>query len=450
MLLFVPKSTRATGVVPEPVRKPRFGCIFIPTHSVYRRAKEKARAGRATLTDQPSSAFLNDLPEGSPKEEDSTVVVKSEVFPNETVLADLPSEDSKEHLNASLSPLSQSHASPTHIPSPPQLRVITDTSAYDWNAANSPVEPPPDSAASHVSTGLPPFSAGTTAVNKRLAGIDVGPEGLYSLRRGSLPITSAFNHQQLSAEFESLDPFVRRCSVDASLQRLASHPYANVARAKNSALYGTGFGVVPHNAIGSNGVPFFGPEQYHRNSRLHHVPNRLQRRFVSSSALSSAAQYGASLPPHAAYVRRLSMDSRPSRLGPMQRTHYSPSPSPLSTYSATVRASLPEPHLYSLAPRSVASPLPGPLPQPGFQFGAASSSTPSIASPSSADSERNSPDSLKSFSFGGEEEGDPSPPYEAYSSRFGSVASIATSESSVHSVYYGSTVDRMERRDSSW
>jgi hypothetical protein len=87
---------------------------------------------------------------------------------------------------------------------------------------------------------------------------------------------------------------------------------------------------------------------------------------------------------------------------------------------------------------------------PGFQFGAASSSTPSIASPSSIDSERNSPDSVRSFPFGGDEENQPSPPYDTYTSRFSSVASIATSESSLNSGYYGGLTADQDRRDSTW
>jgi hypothetical protein len=71
-----------------------------------------------------------------------------------------------------------------------------------------------------------------------------------------------------------------------------------------------------------------------------------------------------------------------------------------------------------------------------------------MASPSSGDSERNSPDSVRSFTFRGDDE-----EYDAYS-RFGSIASIATSESSINSSYYaeigGAAVDHHsaeERRD---
>jgi len=128
------------------------------------------------------------------------------------------------------------------------------------------------------------------------------------------------------------------------------------------------------------------------------------------------------LPPHFAQ-QRLSVDSRAvSR------------PRLLTPYHAAVRASLPDQHLYAITSRPLVSPIPGPLPAPGYQFGVASST-----SPESIDSERNSPDSLRSFPFRADEFDDES--HDAYS-RFGSVASIATSDSS----YYSELPN--ERRDS--
>jgi hypothetical protein len=98
------------------------------------------------------------------------------------------------------------------------------------------------------------------------------------------------------------------------------------------------------------------------------------------------------------------------------------------------RASLPDHRLYAVTSRVVGSPIPGPLPSPNFSFGAAS--TPSMASPSSADSERNSPDSLRSFSYpGNEDDGLSSPGFDSYH-RFNSIASVATSDSSVNSSYF--------------
>ena len=234
---------------------------------------------------------------------------------------------------------------------------------------------------------------------------------------------------------DAFDPLLRRSSVDASLQRLALNPFASLARAKNSALYGPGFGVAIPGAPSNGSI-----RHHHQLNRLpysNHNPLH-QRRGVSNSF--------ASLPQHAS-MRRLSMDSRHLRFTSMSRTHQTPSPSPLTPYNAVIRASLPG-HPYTISSRPVASPIPGPLPSPGFSFGAAS--TPPMASPSSGDSERNSPDSVRSFTFRGDDED-----YDAYS-RFGSIASIATSESSINSSYYaeigGPAVDHhsAEERRGSW
>lgn len=307
--------------------------------------------------------------------------------------------------------------------SPPQLHLITDATKFSWQ--NSPVEPPPESATPPIRPPTSSFiSAGNNAYNS----------DLYAHRRGSLPAAAFFPPGQSSESpmMDAFDPLLRRSSVDASLQRLALNPFANLARAKNSALYGPGFGVaIP-------GAPSNGPRHHHQLNRLPYNHHPLhQRRGVSSSV--------ASLPQHAS-MRRLSMDSRPHRFSSISRTHQTPSPSPLTPYNAVIRASLPD-HLYTISSRTVASPIPGPLPSPGFSFGAAS--TPPMASPSSGDSERNSPDSVRSFTFRGDDED-----YDAYS-RFGSIASIATSESSINSSYYaeigGPAVDHHsaeERRDS--
>ena len=255
-----------------------------------------------------------------------------------------------------------------------------------------------------------------------------GADDFYSHRRGSLP-ANAFPPEP-SAESphpDSFDPLVRRRSIDTSLQRLASNPFASLARAKNSALYGPGFGVsTPGRHHQLNRSPYGHPSQRRGPSQL------------------------AAMPQHAS-LRRLSMDSRSVRMP--SRLNQSPSPSPLTPYNAVVRASLPD-HLFPVTSRQVVSPIPGPLPVPGFSFGA--------ASPSSGDSERNSPDSLQSFTFRSEDNDEDGAlsHYEAYS-RFGSIASIATSDSSINSAYLSelgggavdhlATVDvRAEDRRSSW
>ncbi|KAG5727835.1 Homeobox protein HD-10, partial [Termitomyces sp. T112] len=67
------------------------------------------------------------------------------------------------------------------------------------------------------------------------------PANLHTHRRGSLPV-NAFPTADFSLDsslLDDLDPLARRCSVDASLQRLANNPFAPLARAKNGAIYGS-------------------------------------------------------------------------------------------------------------------------------------------------------------------------------------------------------------------
>ena len=213
-----------------------------------------------------------------------------------------------------------------------------------------------------------------------------------------------------------LDPLARRRSVDASLQRLASNPYAPLARAKNGAVFGPRFGVAS-------------PGRHHQLSR---VPYGYQTQRHGLPYYPS---------PHV-NVRHSSMDSRASRFPP--RGPSSPSPAAISPYLA-VRASLPDQSLYTVTSRTIASPIPGPLPSPNFSFGAAS--TPSMASPSSGDSERNSPDSLRSFSFTGEDDEEGvSSSYNSYS-RFGSTVSIASEASSYYAEIGGPGVEQAPTPD---
>ena len=373
--------------------------VSLPTTSYYpnclfnlfvRRAKEKLKVGKSSpgsKTTTPSSPFDLSNHELRP--------IKDEIVCLDSLVT---SPDTPDHFDAySKSP------SPSNT-SPPQLRLITDSSSSSWN--NSPLEPPDSST---FATRLNVFP---------------GSNDLYH-RRGSLP-ANAFPPDPSQSPPDSFDPLVRRRSIDTSLQRLASNPFASLARAKNSALYGPGFGVSLPGRIPQLNLSPYG-----------HPP---QRRGMSHLAPT---------PQHAG-LRRLSMDSRSGRIA--SRLNLSPS---LTPYNAVVRASLPD-HLFPVPSRQVASPIPGPLPAPGFSFGAASDASPT---PSSGDSERNSPDSLQSFTFRSEDN-DEDGHYEAYS-RFGSIASIATSDSSINSSYFselgGAAVDhlakpdvRAEDRRSSW
>ncbi|KAJ7924964.1 hypothetical protein B0H13DRAFT_1976956 [Mycena leptocephala] len=212
---------------------------------------------------------------------------------------------------------------------------------------------------------------------------------MIQTRRGSLPINALSSYG--STLVDPLDPLARRRSVDASLVRLAANPYAGIARAKNSALLAT-----QRLSHGRRGQYMQRPGLPHRST----------------------------VPAHQ-HTRHASMDARGFRMPP------SPSPSPLSPYHA-VRASLPDHSLYPVSSRSIAAPIPGPLPSPGFSFGVANS-TP--------ESDRNSPVDFGGFSR-----------LRSYQmSRFGSIAS----ESSATSAYFsdvGSTGEapdfRSARRES--
>ncbi|KAJ7045668.1 hypothetical protein C8F04DRAFT_939973 [Mycena alexandri] len=219
-------------------------------------------------------------------------------------------------------------------------------------------------------------------------------------RRGSLPVNAlSYGGNPL---VDPLDPLARRRSVDASLVRLAVNPYAGIVRAKNSLL---------------------------ATQRLSHG-RRNNNQYPTRPGMS----HRATVPAH---TRHASMDSRGYRIPP------SPSPSPLSPFHA-VRASLPDHHLYPVSSRSIAAPIPGPLPSPGFSFGMPNASS---------DGDRNSPVDFGGFSFGprddADTEDDGSASYQM--SRFSSIAS----ESSATSAYFsdvGSTGEvpdyRSARRES--
>ncbi|KAG6836850.1 hypothetical protein H0H93_002291 [Arthromyces matolae] len=263
------------------------------------------------------------------------------------------------------------------------------------------IQPPPTQPSTvsqpkiHIVTQPIP-SAQETAVESRAH----YPGTLYAYRRGSLPVNAfpSTEHSLDSPSLDKFDPLARRRSVDASLQRLATNPYAPLARAKNGAIFGP-------RAVASIRRPLC-RTPLNPTPRITSMPYRLDMRRASMGNFQVSPQSTAS-----------------------------PSPSPLSAYHG-VRASLPEQNLYAVSSRTVSPPIPGPLPSPNFSFGAAS--TPSMVSASSGDSERYSPDPLHPFTYRefdqDEDEGTPASYYS--SSRFGSITSIATSDSSFGSAYY--------------
>ncbi|KAF8070589.1 hypothetical protein FPV67DRAFT_1779916 [Lyophyllum atratum] len=323
-----------------------------------RRAKEKTKAGKPVKSEKTDTDQLE-----SPDDADC-----SSDSPLATQRSPLESEPQD----------SSSQSSSPDCASPPNLQVITEPSPTSW--AESPIDP---------------------------HSLYVDPS-LHLYRRGSLPV-NAFPATELSPnsppQSDMFDPFARRLSVDASLQRLANNPYAHLARAKNGAIYGPRAIAPRHRPIGRS--PYAPPP-----------------RVTSSASM-----------PYRLDVRRASMGN--FRISPQSTA--SPSPSPLSPYHG-VRASLPDHNLYAVTSRTVPSPIPGPLPSPNFSFGAAS--TPSMVSGSSGDSERNSPDSAQAYAYResehDEDEGTPASYYSL--SRFGSITSIATSDSSLNSAYYPEVV----------
>ncbi|KAJ3803307.1 hypothetical protein GGU11DRAFT_740008 [Lentinula aff. detonsa] len=327
-----------------------------------RRAKEKNKVGKS------AAAAAKDIDE--PRE--PVAPIESILLPQSTFPRDSPE----------LGDSSSQESSPTGT-SPPQLHVSIDSSIPSWQS--SPLVTPDDSRPS-------------------------GELDMCLIRRGSLPVDVFYNDDGSAAwppSVAHLDSFARRRSVDASLYRLAANPYANLARAKNSALSGSRF---PGHVNG---------------------PFSLSR----SSSTSSDFTNHPPMPHHQGglHVRRSSADSRAYRLSP-HGIPVSPSPSPMSAYhSSTIRSSLPDTRLFAFSTRPISSPLPGPLPSPDYSFGIASSMS-SITSP---DSERNSPDNSHGLLFRGEdletEDDATSASYGGYS-RFGSITSI-TSDSS-NSAYY--------------
>ncbi|KAJ7091239.1 hypothetical protein C8R44DRAFT_416289 [Mycena epipterygia] len=305
-----------------------------------RRAKEKTKASKGALN---KSALTKDVDSPSPRSSEDPDNCESpvEVLPE---------------LSMSSSP------SPTGT-DPPRLHVVTDSADSSWQG--SPVIETPEDPAFE----LPSLH-------------------MVASRRGSLP-ANALTHSGYGPPLvDPLDPLARRRSVDTSLVRLASNPYAQLARAKNNAL----------------------ATQRLSHGRQHHHLNRIP--YMTRPGMPHRSTV-----PIQQHTRHASMDSRGYRIPP------SPSPSPLSPYHA-VRASLPDHQQYPVSSRNISAPIPGPLPSPGFSFGVANASS---------DSDRNSPVDFSGFSFGPRDDADTDDGSASYQmSRFSSIAS----ESSATSAYF--------------
>jgi hypothetical protein len=259
---------------------------------------------------------------------------------------------------------------------------------------------------------------------------------LHAQRRGSLPVSVTADN---AIRGPQLDHLGRRLSVDTSVLRLASHPYAQAALAKNGALYPPSISRFPSQLRLSsqpespldNPPPSVNsrPTMYHRGSLPHEHMNLNLRHRASFD--SRGYHYPNGGPP-------------PS------------SPSPLSFHNPNIRFNGSR---YAVPIRTISSPIPGPLPQPDFSFGAPSL-TPPTNSPSPGLPNCDSPESLSTVpGYGHSRSDDPdteddgtSASYDAIS-RFGSIASLAGSESSSTSAYYSdvsSTDVGQDMRRGSW
>jgi hypothetical protein len=234
---------------------------------------------------------------------------------------------------------------------------------------------------------------------------------LNSLRRPSLPIMRSVSdlaprHHRLWPHYD----LQRRSSFDANINRLASHPFAHLAAQANDTLCGRK-GSMPRQYVGvkSNSLPGHPTEHLYAQS-----PN-----FGGRVPLS----HRASMP----YV---------FSQGSAQASNHSSQ----ALNSALVDASSRYHHgAYVMQSRVVPAPIPGPLPNPNFSFGD-SSSSPSAASPSASDSSEHVNAALSSYVFPAigdrdAEDDMTNSSFDAFS-RFGSIASLADSESSVTSALY--------------
>lgn len=366
------------------------------------RAKEKNKASKKSqgtasaaatnsTTGSGADSATTNTDSSSKEEDDPDVASPPPPTPGEELPEELTKSDSPQDIPPNQQADPQVESPSPALASPPKLHVLTDptlrpSSASSWKPTQV-VETPPDSA----------------VFPSRLSLADI-----HSQRRGSLPANAFFHPYSTTPthpprSIDAWDPPARRRSVDTSLQRLVTHPYAQLARARNGALFGPRSPSLP------------------QPSRQHSLPNR------KPLSLQSQRRMLPHHPPPNDYLdmRRASMD--PRTLMPNRADGLSPSPSPHSFHP--VRASLPDTSLFGTSRRYVPQ-IPGPLPAPNFTFGAAT-----VSSPCSADDDPPSPD-LSSYSFPPKddvaEDDDVISSFSFESlSRFGSAVSIATSESSV-------------------
>jgi hypothetical protein len=195
---------------------------------------------------------------------------------------------------------------------------------------------------------------------------------LYALRRGSLPLSGFPGASppppalppSAYAAAGPLSPGLadsasRRRSVDASLVRLASHPYAHVARSANGTLYG------PRASVASGQLPPGFAEQIQQAASV--PPTGRVHPHGPMGAIGMGMGMGMGM--HAAGFRpRPSLAHRASM--PQGLNGAGPGPIRGQQTSAASRTRLLDDRLYAVSARTVSQPLPGPLPSPTYSFGA--------------------------------------------------------------------------------
>jgi hypothetical protein len=278
-----------------------------------------------------------------------------------------------------------------------------------------------------------------------------------SLRRGSLPVIPQSPGFPVTGPTVSNHPanLHRRRSVDTSLYRLATHPYAHLAAVKNSAIYGSGIAR--------------SPSQLRLSAQMQPQHPALSARATSYNANGTNGSFAS--PHHRPILAHRA--SLPHALAPYGRglrlsnagLSASPSPSPLSSYLA--RAGSHDARLFA-APtaRSIGSPIEGPLPSPDFSFGVASRTPPHANNQSNqnmSECDGESPEMAAvanagavfppTYGFPESDVEDGASSSASYFSRFGSIASLAGSESSNTSALFsevGSVGYDVEARRGSW
>ncbi|EGN99858.1 hypothetical protein SERLA73DRAFT_72643 [Serpula lacrymans var. lacrymans S7.3] len=326
-----------------------------------------------------------------------------------------------------ISPIHESSSSSTatEVPSP----AVDDH--YDPQPTQTPEFPPsvpsspaPDAPAQLAPDSAPPsWHSSPTATDlishpvRQTIPEESQDEQLLSIRRGSLPvITRSQSFANGSHIPPSIDSMGRRKSMDTSLYRLMHHPFARVAKEKNEALY-------THSPLSS---PSQSLQPMAREATVGPIRNGGTHIAVPFTPNRPGLAHRASMP-------HVFVPPRPPRA------------SDASMYASHVSARRFSDNRQFVPQRTVSSPIPGPLPSPGYSFGNPSSPSATSPCPGELDGgggggEMYSSDisRLQQWSFPADDrdEDDVTSTSHGGLSRFSSIASVAGSESSNTSAFY--------------